>query len=69
MPYYAFSFVSSVLERRLLDPLDAGTPEGERQADDLWWWAKENILLSSEFIEFYKQERVKRKAKAKKKGR
>jgi hypothetical protein len=66
MRYHGFSMVNPVLVRRFLDPLDAGTPEGDKLADDLWSWAKENIQLPTAFIELYERERVNRKAKAKK---
>ena len=66
MRYHGFSIVNPVLVRRFLDPLDAGTPEGDKLADDLWSWAKENVHLPRAFIELYERERVNRKSKAKK---
>ena len=64
MRYDGYSFVNSVLVRRFLDPLDAGTSEGDKQADDLWSWAKENVQLPTELIKLYERERINRKEMA-----
>jgi hypothetical protein len=66
MRYHGFSMVNPVLVRRFLDPLDAGTSEGDKLADEIWTWAKENVHLPCAFIDLYEQERVNRRTKAKK---
>jgi hypothetical protein len=60
-----------VLVRRFLDPLDAGKPERDKHADELWAWAKENLYFPREFIKVYEQARADRKsaAKAKRAGK
>jgi hypothetical protein len=60
MRYGLFSFVNPVLVRRILDPLDAGKPENDKRADDLWNWVRENIYLPREFVDVYEKERTKR---------
>jgi hypothetical protein len=62
---YEQRFVNPVTVRRFLDPLDAGTANQDKHADDLWAWAKQNIHLPSEFKTLYEAERTNRKAKAK----
>jgi hypothetical protein len=54
-----------VLVRRFLDPLDAGKPEQDKHADELWAWARENLYFPREFIKVYEKARVDRKAAAK----
>jgi hypothetical protein len=66
MRYGTFSAVNPVLVRRILDPLDAGRPDQDKQADELWKWVRENIHLPREFIDAYGKARVQRKAAAKK---
>lgn len=65
---YGFTSVNPVLVRRFLDPLDAGTPEQDKHADDLWKWAID-IFLPKEFIKVYEKARTERKAAAKAKMR
>jgi hypothetical protein len=54
-----------VLVRRFLDPLEAGKPENDKHADDLWAWAKENLYFPHEFFKVYEKARAERKAAAK----
>jgi hypothetical protein len=54
-----------VLVRRFLDPLDAGKPERDKHADELWAWANENLQLPREFIKVFEKARADRKAAAK----
>jgi HEPN domain-containing protein len=61
---YEHRMVNPVTVRRFLDPLDAGTAEQDKHADDLWAWAKQNIYLPAEFVQVYETERASRKAKA-----
>lgn len=63
--YSDFGMNNPVLVRRFLDPLDAGTPDSDRLADDIWSWAKENLHMSRDFIAVYEQERTERKNKRK----
>jgi hypothetical protein len=63
LQYHGFSMVNPVLVRRFLDPLDAGTPENDKLADDIWAWSKENIFMPRAFIDAYEAERSKRKSK------
>lgn len=62
---YGHRLVNPVLVRRFLDPLDAGTPESDKHADELWAWANENIYLPREFVRTFEAARNKRKANAK----
>jgi hypothetical protein len=62
---YGHRSVNPVLVRRFLDPLDAGTPHGDKHADDLWKWANENIYLPKDFRRTFEKARGERKAKAK----
>jgi hypothetical protein len=61
---YGHRLVNPVLVRRFLDPLDAGTADGDQHADDLWLWAKENIYMPKEFVRLYEKARTDRKAAA-----
>jgi HEPN domain-containing protein len=61
---YEQRFVNPVTVRRFLDPLDAGTANQDKHADDLWAWAKENVYLPAEFVKAYEAERTNRKVKA-----
>ena len=61
---YGHRSVNPVFVRRLLEPLDAGTPEGDKHADDLWKWANENIYLPKEFVRVYEKARAERKTAA-----
>jgi hypothetical protein len=54
-----------VMVRRFLDPLDAGKPESDKHADELWAWAKDNLYFPREFIRVYEKARTDRKAAAK----
>jgi hypothetical protein len=65
---YGFRSVNPVFVRRFLDPLDAGKPDQDKHADDLWQWANDNLYLPKEFIKVFDQARTDRKkaAKAKK---
>ncbi|SIO10481.1 hypothetical protein SAMN05443247_02020 [Bradyrhizobium erythrophlei] len=65
MQYHGFRMINPVLVRRFLDPLDAGTPAGDKLADDVWLWAKENVHMPRAFVEAYGQERIRRKSNAK----
>jgi hypothetical protein len=65
MRYYGFSMTNPVFVRRFLDPLDAGTPAGDKLADEIWSWAKENVYMPRAFIQAYERERIERKSKAK----
>jgi hypothetical protein len=62
---YGHRVVNPVLVRRFLDPLDAGAPERDKHADELWAWAKENIYFPREFVRTFEAARIKRKADAK----
>ena len=62
---YEHRMVNPVTVRRFLDPLDAGTANQDKHADDMWTWAKQNIHLPPEFVKVYEAERTSRKAKAK----
>ena len=57
--------VNSVMVRRFLDPLNAGTADQDKHADDLWAWAKENLHIPTEWRKAYEAERTNRKAIAK----
>ena len=62
---YGHRAVNPVLIRRFLDPLDAGTLQQDKHADDLWRWANENIYLPKEFVRVYEKARTDRKTAAK----
>ena len=62
-----FNSSNAVLLRRVIDPLDAGKPDYDKNADDLWEWTKDNIHLPKAFVVAYELERTKRKAMAKNK--
>jgi hypothetical protein len=62
---YGHRSVNPVFVRRFLDPLDAGTTQGDKHADDLWAWANQNIYLPKEFVCVYEKARKDRKAAAK----
>ncbi|WP_338687781.1 HEPN domain-containing protein [Bradyrhizobium sp. 26S5] len=60
-----YRMVNPVTVLRFLDPLDKGTVEQDKHADELWEWATENIYFPSEFRKLYEAERKRRKEKAK----
>ncbi|MGF6430371.1 hypothetical protein [Bradyrhizobium elkanii] len=62
---YGWMTVNPVLVRRFLDPLDAGKPEKDKHADDLWTWARDNLHLPRDFVKAYEKARSDRKAAAK----
>jgi hypothetical protein len=62
---YGHRAVNPVLVRRFLDPLDAGKPENDKHADELWAWAKQNLHLPKEFVRTFENARAQRKATAK----
>jgi hypothetical protein len=62
---YGHKAVNPVLVRRFLDPLDAGTPEGDTHADELWAWATQNIYFPREFVRTFEAARIERKKGAK----
>jgi HEPN domain-containing protein len=62
---YEHRMVNSVMVRRFLDPLDAGTADQDKHADDLWAWAKENLHIPTGWRKAYEAERTNRKANAK----
>lgn len=64
---YGMASVNPVLVRRILEPLDSGDPEQEKEADELWQWVQDNIYLPPEYVKAYNAERSKRKAAAKNK--
>jgi hypothetical protein len=66
---YGFRSVNPVVVRRFLDPLDAGTPEQDKHADNLWQWANDNIHLPGEFVRVFEQARKDHKAAAEIKNR
>jgi hypothetical protein len=61
---YGHRAVNPVLVRRFLDPLDAGKPESDKHADELWAWANQNLHLSKDFVRTFEGARIKRKAAA-----
>lgn len=62
---YGSMSANPVLVRRFLDPLDAGAPERDKHADELWAWAKTNLYFPREFIKVYEKARIDRKSAAK----
>jgi len=64
MPYEE-RMVNPVMVRRFLDPLDAGTADQDKHADDLWAWANDNVYIPDGWRKAYEVERKSRKAKAK----
>ena len=62
---YAMSSVNPVLVRRILDPLDVGDAQQQRESDELWQWVQDNIYLPKDYVTAYNVERAKRKAAAK----
>jgi hypothetical protein len=63
LQYHGISMVNPVLVRRFLDPLNAGTPENDKLADDIWAWSRENIFMPKAFVEAYEAERAKLKTR------
>ncbi len=63
--FYEERLVNPVMVRRFLDPLDAGTADQNKHADDLWAWANDNVHIPDRWRKVYEAERKSRKAKAK----